>query len=186
MQLNLSAFLERSKANGPGERSVVWVQGCPIHCTGCFNPATWTFAPHMLVEVRELAERILAVKGIEGVTFSGGEPFAQAAALAELGTIIAAEGLSIVTFTGYTLAELEKGVQPDCKQLLAVCDLLVAGRFIAEQRCNLPLRGSANQQLIFLTEKLRNHPELTLADGQLVEYIIDEAGNLVVTGFQEG
>jgi anaerobic ribonucleoside-triphosphate reductase activating protein len=186
MQLNLSAFLERSKANGPGERSVVWVQGCPIHCTGCFNPDTWTFAPRKMVDVRELADRILAVEGIEGVTFSGGEPFAQAAALAELGTIIAAGGLNIVIFTGYTLAELEGGVQPDCKQLLAICDLLVAGPFIAEQRCHLPLRGSANQQLIFQTEKLRNHPELTPADGQLVEYIIDKTGNLVVTGFREG
>ncbi len=40
MTLRLHAFLPRSRANGPGWRSVVWVQGCSLGCAGCFNPQT--------------------------------------------------------------------------------------------------------------------------------------------------
>ncbi|MCU0780030.1 MAG: radical SAM protein [Akkermansiaceae bacterium] len=40
MTLRLHAFLPRSRANGPGWRSVVWVQGCSLGCPGCFNPQT--------------------------------------------------------------------------------------------------------------------------------------------------
>ncbi|MCA9706513.1 MAG: radical SAM protein [Myxococcales bacterium] len=85
MRLNLARTLPKSAANGPGERFVVWVQGCPLACPGCWNPDTWSFAPRRVVEVAAMAEEILAVSGIEGVTFTGGEPFMQAHALAALG-----------------------------------------------------------------------------------------------------
>jgi len=76
--LNLAGFLAKSEVNGPGTRAVVWVQGCPIHCERCFNVQFQSFSPATLVPVNELAEMILALHGIDGVTFSGGEPFAQA------------------------------------------------------------------------------------------------------------
>ena len=82
--VNVAAFLPRSRANGPGERAVVWVQGCPRPvCPGCWNPAFLDVNHEATrVSVPDLAARILALDGLDGVTFSGGEPFHQAAALA--------------------------------------------------------------------------------------------------------
>ena len=80
-----SGFLARSEVNGPGIRAVVWVQGCPFRCEGCFNERFLPFSPAQQVSVSELAGTILSLPGIDGVTFSGGEPFAQAGPLAELG-----------------------------------------------------------------------------------------------------
>ena len=73
MRLNLARTLPRSAANGPGERFVLWVQGCPLACPGCWNPDTWAFERRDLRSVEDLAAVILATEGIEGVTFTGGE-----------------------------------------------------------------------------------------------------------------
>jgi len=83
--VNLAGFIARSTVNGPGTRAVVWVQGCPIRCEGCFNTDFWSFTPKIQVPVDQLAEKIGALENIDGVTFSGGEPFAQAENLAGLG-----------------------------------------------------------------------------------------------------
>ena len=130
--LNLAGFLARSEVNGPGIRAVVWVQGCPIHCEGCFNPQSWSFSPAHVVAVDDLAKQILTLDEIDGVTFSGGEPFAQAAALADLGNQLKCAGLSIVTYTGYTHDEILRKSRlisspppdgdrpPDCRALSPV------------------------------------------------------------------
>ena len=127
LQINTAEFLERSKANGPGVRAVLWVQGCPIRCKDCFNRNLWSFEKNNTVEVSRLAERISAVRGIEGVTFSGGEPFSQAEELAELGGILQKNGLNIVTFTGYEYRQIQLSNRPGWHGLLAVTDLLIEG-----------------------------------------------------------
>ncbi|MFZ4678442.1 MAG: 4Fe-4S single cluster domain-containing protein, partial [Nodosilinea sp.] len=104
--LNIMGYVNRSEVNGPGSRAVVWVQGCLRACTGCFNPASWPFEPNQIVTVDELVERILADPLNEGVTFSGGEPFWQATALAAVAQRIKAAGLNTMAFSGFTLAEL--------------------------------------------------------------------------------
>ena len=130
--LNLAGFLARSEVNGPGIRAVVWVQGCPLRCEGCFNEQFQPFSPATLIPVDELAGTILALPGIDGVTFSGGEPFAQAGPLAALGERLRRAGLTIVTYTGYTAEQLASGDDPAWPALLAVTDLLIAGPYIAE------------------------------------------------------
>ena len=37
------SVLPRSAANGPGERAVVWFQGCDLRCPGCWNESTHAF-----------------------------------------------------------------------------------------------------------------------------------------------
>src|SRR6476646_9130931 len=106
MRVNVARTLPRSAANGPGERFVVWVQGCPRACPGCWNPDTWAFERRDLREVDDLIAEVLSTDGIEGVTFTGGEPFAQARALAEIARAVRATGLSVFVFTGYELDEL--------------------------------------------------------------------------------
>src|SRR5512138_4028921 len=121
--LNLAGFLAKSSVNGPGTRAVIWVQGCPIRCTGCFNPQFQPFSPATLIPIAELARTILSLEGIDGVTFSGGEPFFQAGPLAALGERLRTEGLTIVTYTGYTADQIAAGDDPAWPALLAVTDL---------------------------------------------------------------
>ena len=185
-RLNLSGILPRSTVNGPGIRTVVWVQGCPIRCSGCFNKTSWSFSPVNTVSVKELAARILATDGIDGVTFSGGEPFAQAGALASLGDRIKEAGLSLVTYTGYTPEQLMKRRRPAWDHLLRITDLLIAGPYIAHLACTDTCRGSSNQQVIPLSGTIlpeNGTPEKSEKPENGVEFTIGADGSIITSGF---
>jgi anaerobic ribonucleoside-triphosphate reductase activating protein len=178
MRVNLARTLPRSLVNGPGERFVAWVQGCPLGCPGCWNPDTWAFERRSLREVGDLATEILSTDGIEGVTFTGGEPFVQARALAEVARVVREAGLSVFVFTGYELDEL---IKPDHRALLAMADVVVAGRYVeAERALGLPWRGSANQQVHFLTDRYGPHGIVEVPE---MEFHLGADGTLTVTGF---
>jgi anaerobic ribonucleoside-triphosphate reductase activating protein len=177
--LHLAAYLPRSRANGPGVRAVAWVQGCPLRCPGCFNPAFWPFTGGQPISIDDLAQQILADGDTEGVSFSGGEPFAQAAALARLAKQLQAAGKGVLIFTGFAMDELRTHSDPSVHHLLERTDLLVAGPYQREQPCHHPLRASANQELIYLTARYRN---LDLGPRR-VEYRINAHGVVTTTGF---
>jgi anaerobic ribonucleoside-triphosphate reductase activating protein len=181
--LNLAGFLARSAANGPGIRAVVWVQGCPIRCKECFNPSFWSFSPVNLVTAGELAGRILATSGIDGVTFSGGEPFFQAEALASVGEQVRDAGRTVVTYTGYTYEQLTSTRDPAWNRLLNVTDLLIAGPYIGTLACSDPYIGSSNQQLISLSGKVRTGTPHEQAHGEIIEFSIAPGGMVTTTGF---
>jgi anaerobic ribonucleoside-triphosphate reductase activating protein len=185
MDINYSGFLERSTVNGPGLRTVVWVQGCPIRCKGCFNPDLWAFEPRLQSSTHDLARRIIEIDGIDGVTFSGGEPFAQAAALGELGTLLRDHGLNILTFTGFTYEELIRKARPSWNRLLAVTDLLVAGPFISGLQCHASLLGSLNQRLVDLSEIRGSGMSVQKPPPQMIEIVISPDGTCTATGFPE-
>ena len=84
MRVRLHAVELASRANGPGLRSVVWFQGCTLGCSGCFNPGTHDSGGGYDTEVESLAEQLLSAPNIEGISISGGEPFQQPDALADL------------------------------------------------------------------------------------------------------
>jgi len=190
--LNLADQLDHfavSQLNGPGSRYVFWVQGCSIRCTAdCLNPDYLEHTPRVVVPVEQAAAYILdlrARRGIEGVTFLGGEPFDQAAALAELGRALQAAGLSVVTYTGYTLEHLQRIDRPDWLALLDVTDLLVDGPFIPRlQSDSLRWRGSANQRLIFLTERYRAAEIETAPIEKGVNVLIHPDGTVKISGLQ--
>jgi len=104
-QLNIHSILERSEANGPGVRSVVWFQGCQIRCPGCWNPETHQSETGDLVSVAELIERLLAI-GCDGITFTGGEPLDQIEGCFELAQQLKSAGKSVVLFTGYGVSQV--------------------------------------------------------------------------------
>jgi len=137
--------LPRSAANGPGERFVIWSQGCALACPGCFNPETHTPAGGAVRTVGELVDAVLAeVPGIEGVTLTGGEPLAQPAAVAAFGAALRARtDLGVIVLTGFTRAEIE--ADPAQAGAVAGADLVVAGRYNRHQRVAAGLRGSANK-----------------------------------------
>ncbi|MDO9549848.1 MAG: 4Fe-4S single cluster domain-containing protein [Methanoregula sp.] len=183
--INLAGFLARSSANGPGIRSVVWVQGCPLHCEGCFNPQFLPFTPVEQVTPSALADTIFAQEPIDGVTFSGGEPFAQADALGELGERLQQRGHSLVTFTGFSADRVLTSARPSWKRLLAVTDLLVAGPYIPSLKCETPLIGSSNQRIVPLTDAITLPESHFPGSGQVAEFTIHPDGTLTATGFPE-
>lgn len=88
---------------------------------------------------------------LKGITLSGGDPFVQPEAMAELAEEAHKLGLNVVTYTGYTIEELLNGLEehPGWRRLLEQSDTLVDGRFILEQKSMLlKFRGSKNQRVI--------------------------------------
>jgi len=179
--VSLAAFLPRSLANGPGVRSVVWVQGCPFRCPGCFNPEFWEFTGGWPTPVETLVRWIVGRDDTEGVTLTGGEPFAHAAVLAEVAEGAQRAGKSVVIFTGYEKADVLAAYEPETRRLLRSADLLIAGRYREDQPCRHRWLASANQELVFLTDRYRRDE----IDGgrKRVEYRIACDGATTVTGF---
>jgi anaerobic ribonucleoside-triphosphate reductase activating protein len=166
-QINIADELQESVVNGPGKRYVIWVQGCPFHCPGCFNPDYQPFVPNKVVDISTLAHRILSVQGIEGVTYSGGEPFMQCEPLVRLNRRLIKKGLSIVSYSGYTLEELLRLPDPNVKKMLSQLDILIDGRFQQENKTNLLWRGSSNQNVHFLTDRYHDYKKQINSGGEI-------------------
>jgi len=183
-QLNIMGYLNRSEVNGPGCRAVVWVQGCWRECPDCFNPASWSLAVNQLVSVEELAERILSEPANQGVTFSGGEPFLQATALADLARQVKAAGLNVMSFTGYTLSELRSPSAPEgVEDLLDQLDILIDGPYVSALAIHKPDSpvSSRNQRLHIFNPAFAD--KIDWASDQTEIHILKD-GTYVFTGFR--
>lgn len=150
--LQVAGFLDHSTVNGEGFRSVLFLSGCPHACPGCHNAEMQDIHYGDLVESSTILERILKNKPlIDGITFSGGEPFEQAEALLSLAAAIKAAGLTLWCYTGYTYETLL--LDPVKRDLLNLIDVLIDGPFIlAQKEEHLPYRGSRNQRLLYLKD----------------------------------
>ena len=107
--LDLSGIVSDSIVDGPGIRCTVFSQGCPHHCEGCHNPETWEFGVGTQVSVERIVEIVAANPLCRGVTFSGGEPFAQAAGFAKLAKLLKERGYEVASYSGYTFEQLLEG-----------------------------------------------------------------------------
>lgn len=142
---------------GPGRRGILWVMGCPFRCPGCVAPETQRFRGGHDTDVESLADELSSLPDIEGVTFSGGEPMIQAAALVNLvDTIRRKRDLSFMSYTGYTLEHLRRRGSAAQKALVARLDILVDGPYIAARHTDLHWRGSDNQHVHFLSDRYRH------------------------------
>ncbi len=182
--LNIMGYVDESEVNGPGCRAVIWVQGCLRECPGCFNPASWSFEMNQLVAVEVLLKKILNNSRNEGVTFSGGEPFWQAPALAQLAHQAKAHGLNVMSFTGFTLEELQGAYAPAGAQaLLDELDILVDGPYIESLAVHTPdsLVSSRNQRVHVFNPAFRDR--LTWASDQMEIHILKD-GSRIITGYR--
>ena len=158
-----------SIVDGPGFRYVLFVQGCPHHCHGCHNPESWDPKAGFDMTTGEVFAEIMENPHLRGVTFSGGEPFEQVPALIELARMCREAGLSLMSYSGYTLEELEGRHDPATDEFLGMLDVLVDGRYDEKLR-NLTLIycGSENQRVIDM-RKTRN-ARLAGDDGIVIPY----------------
>ena len=152
--LELSGIVSDSIVDGPGIRTTFFSQGCPHHCPGCHNPETWEFGCGTKMAVETLVEITESNPLCRGVTFSGGEPFAQAEGFANLARLLKAKGYEVASYTGYTFEQLLRG-NPAQKELLAAIDVLIDGPFLLEEKSlEIPFRGSRNQRILDVPKSL--------------------------------
>ena len=183
--LNLAQTVACTEAEGPGRRFALWFQGCPLRCPGCCNPEMLPFSGGRATPLDEVLadlDAATAQSDIEGITLLGGEPLAHAAAGAALARAARQRGLSVMVFTGYTLAEAYALADPAVAELLGVTDLLVDGPYRQDQP--EPWRrwiGSANQQVHFLTDRYRPDDSCWRRPNTL-EFRL-ERGHVTVNGF---
>lgn len=152
---------------GPGIRYGIWVSGCHRNCPGCIAPDSHDMTKGECIDTGALAWKIIP-SDAEGITISGGEPFLQAEALAELLRIVRGKrDMGVIVYTGFLLEELEH--IPHAKELLSQTDLLIDGPYIQELDDGKSLRGSSNQRVIPLTDRYRDQLHLYGSDSRNTE-----------------
>ena len=164
--LNLSGIVSDSIVDGPGIRVSVFSQGCPHHCPGCHNPETWAFGCGTPMEEEEVAKIVAENPLCRGVTFSGGEPFAQPEGFAKLAKLLKGKGYEVASYSGYTFEQLLAG-NPEQKQLLQAIDVLIDGPFQLEKKSlELKFRGSKNQRILDVPASLRAGEAVEITTGR--------------------
>lgn len=149
---NIIGINFESIVDGDGVRVVIFFSGCNHHCKGCHNPETHDFNAGRLFSIdlqKQIAEYVRETPFISGVTLSGGDPMYSAESiipfLKELKSLSPAS--TVWVYSGFTYEEIS--ADPSMRELLQMCDVLVDGPFILEQRdITLSYRGSRNQRII--------------------------------------
>jgi len=165
---NIYNIEEKNYVNGDGCRYVLWLQGCSLGCSGCWNKDSWSNKPNILKSVDDIFDQIETLKDkLDGVTFTGGEPFEQSDKLSILAKKIKKIGLNIHIFTGFELDEL---ILEEHQELLKYTDTLVYGRFDTDKENN-------NQKVKYFTK------ENWKFNNSDIQVDIDSDGNLNLTGY---
>lgn len=153
--MKIANIMENDMINGKGICVSVFVQGCPHHCKGCFNPETWDFNGGRAVddeqkEIDNILNLINQNNIQRNLSILGGEPLHENNInfVKKLLKQAKEKYPKIQTFvwTGYELEELNK-------EDLQNIDILIDGKYIEELRdITLDLRGSSNQRILYRGE----------------------------------
>ena len=175
--MNYHKIEKTSVANGTGVRVVLWISGCSLHCRGCHNPETWDAHSGKLFDENAKQELfdVLNKPYIQGITFSGGHPLENDNVedvyllIKEIKEKFPTKDIWL--YTGYTWDMIFPEVCLDMfnvnnmyrKEVVKMCDVLVDGPYIEEQRdITLLFRGSKNQRLIDVQRTLKQGTIITI------------------------
>lgn len=158
--MNICGYYPESINEGEGLRAVLFFSGCRHRCPGCFNPKTWNFNYGEVFtpeRQREIIEEIAGNPLLDGLTLAGGDPFFSAEEAVAFIHELRAElpGFPIWIYTGYTYEELTASPGSAEWKLLALCQVVIDGRFVEELKdLTLSYRGSSNQRIIDIPASL--------------------------------
>lgn len=153
LSIRIADIVQDSIVDGRGIRMTIFTQGCPHHCKGCHNPHTHDPSGGTVVKVSEIIEQMRSNPLLDGITFSGGEPFEQIEAVKRIAHEAHRLRLDVWCYTGWSWEEIMR--DPRKRGVLAYIDVLVDGRFNLVQRSlELRWRGSKNQRVIDVSESL--------------------------------
>lgn len=155
-KINIYELQQVTYALGPGKRFAIWVQGCPFNCQGCMTPDSIPFRKEKVYTITRLVEKIKKVQNLEGITISGGEPFMQAEQISELIQKIKDFNpfVNYIVYSGFKLDRLKWNA---AKKLLKEIDVLIDGLYVNKLNNNKGIRGSTNQKIHFITNRLIDH-----------------------------
>ena len=172
MKIGIARVYYPVKTLGPGDRIGIWVAGCKKDCPSCISPEMKDPSYGRMIEVSALTEMLREQIGTAGgVTISGGEPFDQAEALAELISILFPFCEDIIVFSGYTLSELRERKDPSVDSVLSKIGMLVDGPYVEALNDGTGMRGSSNQQFhVFRHPEIYQKPEAWERKLQVVVY----------------
>lgn len=176
--LNIANLTSSTHTMGPGKRAAVWVMGCPFNCPSCYSP---NWIPRIQVKLftpAQLADRLLAWPDITGITISGGEPLLQSKNLHQLILTVKEirPDVNFILYTGFEYASIIRFPLTDPRRdLISSVDVVIDGRFVESLNDNKGLRGSSNQKIIHITNRLKGYDfetsprktEIHIQDGEV-------------------
>lgn len=177
IKFNVASINKCTEVEGPFKRLCIWFQGCNIHCKGCCNPDYQQLVPKNLMTLDVIISIIKEAQkefGIEGVTFSGGEPSLQQN-LPVLTSKIKELGLGVISFTGHNYE--------DVKDCFVGCDVVLDGAYKqAEKETQRRLLGSKNQRIICLTERYKDCIDTWFNSSETKTMEVSIADKIVING----
>lgn len=149
-------------SNGPGVGVSLFVQGCHLHCKGCFNSTTWDFngGKEWNDDVKQKFLELASRPYIKRISILGGEPLSPENSYDIYELIVEIKDKLpdkvIWLYTGY-LFEYAINNQFN-RKILELCDVVVDDRYVEELKdIGLPWRGSSNQRVIDVQETLKQN-----------------------------
>lgn len=131
---------EQSLCDGPGLRTVLFLQGCKFHCKGCHNKSTWDPCGGTAYEVEKLAEILRQRCSNKKLTITGGEPLLQKEAVLKLCSEL--KDFDLCLYTGYELDDVPQ-------EILNYLRFIKVGLFEQSKMTSvLPFVGSTNQKFL--------------------------------------
>lgn len=147
MRVN-SIKYNNSHVDGPGIRTVLFMQGCNLCCKGCQNMSTWDINKGIERDIDDLVEELKRKVFNKKITISGGEPLFQMDSLIDLVLKLKKEGFDIALYTGHVREEVPQILVDNVKYLKT-------GSFVESLKTTIkPFVGSSNQ--IFEEVNARN------------------------------
>jgi anaerobic ribonucleoside-triphosphate reductase activating protein len=173
--LNIAEISPSASTLGPGNRFIIWVQGCPFNCKDCVSPNWIPLKQASLISIQKVANWIIDSSDLEGVTISGGEPFLQSSSLNTLIDLVKEKRpeLSWIVFTGFKLKQL---IWPEAEDFLKRIDVLISGLYIDKLNDGRGLRGSSNQEVHYLSEKYKDEKWYFEERKRDLEFQVDDSG----------
>ena len=150
---------------GPGKRIGIWFNGCNHHCPGCSNPELWELQERYkttLQTLMRLVKHICDNQAVDGFTLTGGDPFTQADALRQLLPELSKFSNDILVYTGFDYEE----ILLKYPELVSQIGVMIDGKYIQERNNGAVLRGSDNQRIIILNDRLADKYSSYLSTAQ--------------------
>ena len=145
MKININSIdYSGSIVDGPGVRTVLFVQGCEKHCKGCHNPSTWDKNQGTLIDIEDIINELREKCHNKKLTISGGEPLLQYDVILEL--VLQIQDFDIALYTGLELSDVPT-------KILKYIKYIKVGRYIKDKHTTItPYIGSTNQKFIQLKD----------------------------------
>ena len=135
--------------DGPGVRSVLFLQGCPFRCLYCHNPETWTFTKDNAISASDALKMLgrysMYWRDHGGITISGGEPLSQMDFVLELAKEAKAKGYTIAIDTAGGPFTKEEPFFSKFKELLKYIDLFLLDIKGVDEETHLKITGHTSK-----------------------------------------